>query len=229
MGRAGRWIIIAVVALLALLLVADRVGNAVAERMAGDALQSSQHLQHRPDVDIAGFPFLNQFATGHYDKITVTAEDVPLGSRARGLVLGRLQVVLHGLSVSRAFSHFHADTASATGTIGLDELGNALGVKLSYVGNGLVAMRRDVTVSGQTLHVGIRAKPYLHHGSLAFTDTSLVGANGVTSPVIATLTKAFGINIALQDISFDVRPKSLTVGSDGVVITLAGQDLVYTR
>jgi LmeA-like phospholipid-binding len=229
MGRAGRWIIVAVVGLLALLVVADRVGDAVAERMAGDALQSSQHLQHRPDVDIAGFPFLNQLATGHYDKITVTAEDVPLGPRARGLALGRLQVVLHGLSVSRTFSHFHADTASATATIGLDELGKTLGSKLSYVGNGRVAARQDVTVSRRTLHVQVTAKPYLHDGSLAFTDVSLVGANGVTDPMITSLTRAFGINIPLQDIPFDVRLKSLTVGSDGVLIKLVGQDLVYTR
>lgn len=229
MGRAGRWIIISVVALVVLLLVADRVGDAVAERVAGDTLQSSQHLHQRPDVDIAGFPFLNQLATGHYDKITVTADDVPLGSNAHGLVLSRLQVVLHHLSVSRSFSHFHADTASATGTIGLSQLGDALGINLTYVGNGRVAVTRSITIAGHTLHVRVTAKPYLHDGSLAFTDTSVAGADGVTGAALNSITEAFGISIPLQDIPFDVRVRSLSVGSDGVVITLVGQDLVYSR
>jgi hypothetical protein len=229
MGRAGRWIIFAVVALLVLLLVADRVGDAVAERVAGDTLQSSQDLEHRPDVDIAGFPFLNQLATGHYDKITVTAQDVPLGSRARGLSLNQLRVVLHHLSVSRSFSHFHADSASATGTIGLDQLGEALGINLTYAGNGRVAVTKNVTIAGQTLHLQVTAKPYLHDGSLAFTDTSIAGAGGVTGAAISSVAEAFGISIPLQDIPFDVRVRSLSVSSDGVVIALVGQDLVYTR
>jgi hypothetical protein len=229
MGRAGRGIIIAVVALIVLLVVADRVGDAIAERVAGDTLQSSQHLEHRPDVDIAGFPFLNQLATGHYDKITVTAHDVSLGPNARGLALSRLQVVLHDLSVSRSFTHFHANNASATGTIGLDQLGDALGVQLDYAGNGRIAVTKNITVAGHTFHVQVTAKPYLHDGLLGFTDTSVGGADGVTGAAIDALTGVFGISIPLQDIPFDVQLKSLSVSSDGLVIALVGQDLVYTR
>lgn len=229
MGRAGRWIVISVVVLIVLLVVADRVGDAVAERLAGDTLQSSQHLEHRPDVDIAGFPFLNQLATGHYDKITVTADDVSLGPNARGLRLSTLQVVLHHLSVSRSFSHFHADTATATGTIGLAQLSQAIGVHLSYAGSGRVAITKNLSVAGQTLRVRVTAKPYLHNRALAFTDASVAGADGVAGAAVDALTRAFGISIPLQDIPFDVRLKSLRVDSDAVVITLAGKDLVYTR
>jgi hypothetical protein len=228
MGRAGRWIIISVVTLLVLLLVADRVGDAVAERVAGDTLQSSQHLQHRPDVDIAGFPFLNQLVTGHYDKITVTAEDVPLRGNARGLVLSRLQVVLRHLTVSRSFSHFHAETGSAVATIALGELGDVLGVQLEYAGEGRVEVTKDITFAGHTLHVRVTARPYLHDGALAFTDTSVAGAPGVAGAVLDSLTRVFAISIPLQGIPFDVGLHSLTVDRDAVLVTLAGQDLVYT-
>lgn len=229
MGRAGRWVIISVVALVVLLVVADRVGDAVAERAAADTLQSSQHLEQRPDVNIAGFPFLTQLATGHYGKITVTATDVPLGRNARGLTLSRLEVVLHHLTVSRSFSHFHADTAEATGTISLDELGAVLGAKLGYAGNGRVAITRAVAARGRTSHVRVTAKPYLHDGALGFGDPSVVGADGASGRAIDSLTRLFRIDIPLQDIPFHVRVKSLTVGPDGVAIMLAGQDLVYTR
>src|SRR5256885_4227247 len=99
--RAARWIGIGVVVLLVLLLIADRVGVAVAERVAGDTLESSEHLNSRPDVDIAGFPFLTQVATGNYDKITVTADDVTVGQQIHLLEISRLVVVLHDLTVSR--------------------------------------------------------------------------------------------------------------------------------
>src|ERR671930_802776 len=95
--RAVRVLALVVAAILALLVVIDRVGDYVAERIAADTIKSAQHLPSRPDVDIAGFPFLNQLITGKYDKITVTADDVPVGTTARPLVLSRVQVVLHSL------------------------------------------------------------------------------------------------------------------------------------
>lgn len=229
MGRAGRWILISVVALLVLLVAADRVGAAVAERAAADTLQSSQGLRSRPDVNIAGFPFLTQLAAGEYDKITVTAQGVPLGDNARGLELSRLEVVLHHLSVSRSFSHFHADTASATGTIGLDQLGAALGAHLDYAGNGRVGLTRDLTVARHTVHVRVTAKPYLHDGSLRFTDTSVIGADGASGPAIDALARLFEIDIPLRSIPFDIRLTSLSAGENGLTLNLVGRDLVYTR
>jgi hypothetical protein len=229
MGRAGRWIIISLVALLALLVLGDRVGNAVAERLAGDTLQSSQHLQRRPDVDIAGFPFLTQLVTGDYGKVTVTAEDVRLGPSARGLTLSRLQVVLHHLSVSRSFSRFQATSASATGTIGFDQLGTALGAQLDYAGNGRVEITRNVAAGGRTVRARATAEPYLPDGALGFRDVSVVGAEGLSRREIERLTRPFRIEIPLQSIPFDVRLRSVVAGSAGVAITLNGRDLVYTR
>src|SRR6476619_6753226 len=57
-----------------------------------------QHLDSGPDVDIDGFPFLTQLVEGHYDEITVTATDVPVGAAQR-LMISRLRVVLHDLTV----------------------------------------------------------------------------------------------------------------------------------
>jgi hypothetical protein len=229
MGRAGRWIIVAVVALLVLLVVAARVGDAVAERVAGDTLQSSQHLAHRPDVDIAGFPFLTQLVTGHYDKITVTATDVSLGRQARGLTLNRLVVVLHHLSVSRAFSHFHADTASATATIDYSQLSRVLGVPVDSAGNGRVELARNPTGGGRASRVRVTARPYVHDGALGFTDVSVAGARGVNSAAVAQLTNALAIDIPLRGIPFDVRLTALSVNSDGIAITLSGRNLVYDK
>jgi hypothetical protein len=75
--------------------------------------------------------------------------------------------------------------------------------------------------------VRVTAKPYLHDGSIAFTDTSVAGADGVTGAALSALVNTFGIRIPLRSIPFDVRLKSLSTGPDGVVISLIGQNLVY--
>ena len=75
-----RKLIIFVVVVVVLLIAADRIGDVVAERVTADTLQSSQHLQQRPDVSIDGFPFLTQFATGHYQHVLIRTQDLRIGS-----------------------------------------------------------------------------------------------------------------------------------------------------
>lgn len=220
-------LVIAVVVIVALLVVADRVGVSIAERVAGETLQSSQHLSSRPDVDIAGFPFLTQLATGRYDQITVTAHDVPVSRSAPRLVIDRLRVVLNDLRVSRSFSRFHADTAKATGTIGFGPLGGALGVQLSYAGDGRVQASKTVSFAGQSVSATLTAHPRLVNGALAFDDVSVEG--DLAQALVDSLARFFAITIPLQGIPFDVQLQSLTAGPDGVTVTLTGDDLLYVR
>ena len=227
MGRGARWLLIGVVSLVAILIGADRIGVLVAEGVAADTLQKSQHLASSPDVDIAGVPFLTQLATGHYGKITVTAQDVPLGPGAHGLTVSQLEVVLHDLDVSRSFSRFHAERADATATIGFGELGDALGVQLSYAGNGQVEATKTVSVAGHTLHAHITATPRLENGRLGFTDTTVTGLAGLTGAVVDAVAREFDLTLPLQGIPFQVRLESLRVAPEGVILTLTGSDLLY--
>jgi hypothetical protein len=229
MGRGARWLIIGLVTLLVVLIAADRIGVVVAEGIAADTLKSSQQLSSTPDVDIAGVPFLTQLATGHYDKITVTADDVPLGRGAHGLALTRLQVVLHDLDVSRSFSRFHAETADATATIGFGPLGDLLGVELSYAGDGRIEGTKSVSLAGQTLHARITATPQIVDGRLGFADTSVKGLQGLTGAVVDAILREFNLRIPLQGIPFQVELESLRVDASGVIITLTGQDLLYVK
>jgi hypothetical protein len=207
-GRTARRLLIAIIAVLALLLIADRVGVVIAEHTAGDTIQSSQHLRSRPDVDIAGFPFLTQLATGNYDKITVTANDVPLNRAARFLVLSRLKVVLHSLTVSRDFSSFRAKTATATAVIGYPDLGKAVGATIRYAGGGQLAISKSVSVAGTSIGGTLRIRPQLLRGALSFAGTTLTA-------------------LPLQGIPFKITVQTLAAAPDGLVIGLAGTDLAF--
>lgn len=227
--RAARWVGIAVATVFVLLLGADRLGVYLAERAAAGTLRSSQHLSSTPSVDIAGFPFLTQLAAGDYDRITVTADDVPVGRQVHLLVLSRLQVVLHHLSVSRNFHTFRAATASATAAVGFDQLGRTLGADLNYDGNGRIRAAKTVTVAGRSVRATVAARPELVNGALTFADASVADVGALGRKVAVAVARLFAVRIPLQNIPFDVRVDSLDVTAGGVTFDLSGRDLVYVR
>jgi hypothetical protein len=228
-GRTLRRVAVIAVVVLVLLAAVDRIGVYLAERTAGDTIQSSQHLSSRPGVDIAGFPFLTQLATGKYDKITVTANDVPVGRRLHLLVISRIEVVLHTLTVSRDFSSVRARDATATAQITFADLGKTLGVDLAYAGNGRIRATRTVTVAGASVQAAVTTRPQLVNGGLSFVGTSVDNAGALDGAVTAALGQVFDLAIPLQGIPFDIRVRELRVGADGVTIKLTGRDLAYSN
>ncbi|HKC29777.1 MAG TPA: DUF2993 domain-containing protein [Jatrophihabitans sp.] len=226
-GRLARRIAIAVAVVLALLIALDRVGVYVADRAAADTIKSSQHLNSAPSVDIAGFPFLTQLISGHYDQVTISASDVPVGSGS--LQLSRVHVVLHSLTVSHGFHTVHAKSADATGLITYAALSKALGVTVRYAGDGRITAAKTLTAAGVTVRGRITTRPQLRDGALAFTDTSVADAGPLGDEALNLLTRAFTVAIPLRGIPFQVRAERLKLDNTGIVLSLGGQDLAYSR
>jgi hypothetical protein len=227
-ARVGRRVVVTLLVVVVLLVVADRVSAYVAERAAGNSIESSQHLDSRPDVNIAGFPFLTQLATGKYDKITITANDVPVGQRVQ-VHLSALDVVLHTVTVSHGFSRVHSNAATATASIDYADLGRALGVDVGYAGRGRIKAAKTVTAAGRSAHATVVTTPKLVDGALAFGGTSINDASQFGAAVTSELNKVFDLSIPLQGIPFHVRVRSLTVDPKGIQLVLAGRNLSYTR
>jgi len=222
-----RRILIAVAVLLALVIGADRVGVYVAERVAADKLEQSQHLDSKPEVDIAGFPFLTQVASGDYEQITVDAKDVSAGAAARLLQIAHLHVVLHGVHVSDSFSRVETDRADASAHLDYAQLSKVLGAKVGYAGDGQVKATASVTVLGRKVSGSVTARPELHGTSLGFGSAQ--GAGGLAAEVLRALQKAFAIEIPLSGIPFQVRVDSLSAGASGIDLKLSGHHLIYVK
>jgi len=226
--RVLRRVLIAVAVLLALLVGADRIGVHVAQNLAADKLKQSQNLASKPNVDIAGFPFLTQVVSGDYDQITVDANDLSVGAAQRLLQIAHLHVVLHGVHVSDSFSRVHTDRAVATAHLDYAQLAKVLGVKIAYAGEGRVRASASVTVLGRALSGSVTARPELHGTSLGFGGAQ--GAGGtVAAEVARLLRKAFAIEIPLSGLPFQVRVDSLTAAPGGIDLKLSGRDLTYVK
>jgi LmeA-like phospholipid-binding len=229
MSRFARGVIITLVVLAVLLVAADRIGVYAAERTAGNTIQSSQKLASRPDVDIAGFPFLTQLAAGKFGEVTVTGQDLPVGEAPHLLDLSRVRVVLHTVTVSRDFSRVHAKTADAVATVNYADLSKTLGLTVSYAGNGRVKATKSVTVFGQTVKASLSARPELVNGALGFAGAQINGADQLGGAAVDALGQVFDLSVPLQGIPFKIRVRSLRVEPQGVLVALSGADLTYSN
>ena len=217
-----RKLIIFLIVIALVVVVADRGGDLVADRITADTLQSSQHLQQRPDVTIDGVPFLTQFATGHYQHVEIDAQNVRVGSTP--LYLSTLHADFRTVTVSRSFDDFKAETATARGTVNYTGLSRLLKVRVRYAGNGRLSVTKKLPVIGKKT---ITFKARYANGVLRFGQGAVNGAGHLGSEVSSFLNRYFGIKTSLRKFPFDVRVRSVSVNATGLQFALAGRNLAY--
>jgi len=220
-------------ALLALLVVAaDRLAVRAAQFAAAKTIQTSESLAKRPTATIHGFPFLTQLANGRLDHVTVVATGVPLGAGGRTVLLARLDVDLHGVTVKNNFTQVHVASGSATGLIPYSELSREVGATIRYVGagsgGGRVEAARAVRVSGRSVEATVGAQVSTIDGVLHFVGLTTEYA-GAPAPVQAQLRHALGTRLPLNRVPFGLRVQSVEALSSGIEFTLAGSNLTFSR
>jgi hypothetical protein len=90
-----RLLILVAIFLIVVVVVADRVGAIVAAQVLSSKLKTDEHLPSRPDVTVAGIPFLTQAVGGSYSDVKVTVTDLTI----HRLLLTTLVVQLHGAHI----------------------------------------------------------------------------------------------------------------------------------
>lgn len=225
------WVLLVVVILLGgLFVVADRLALHFTEDKAAAAMQSSQHLQHKPNVSVGGFPFLTQLASRHFDDVTISAAGIDVGSGPT-LRIDAVIVHLHGVTAPSNYSSVRADTAVADARIAYADLSHTLGVPVTDGGNGRLVATPSATFAGHTFSARVTA--VVHASSdkgITFADPT-VSAAGLNLPDIVTQTLAtvFQTVISLKRLPFGVRVDSTDVTPTGVVLRMSGHNLVYSR
>ena len=208
-------LLVTLVVLALVALGADRGGDYVAEQVAASSLQSSQDLPQRPDVAIEGFPFLDQLARAHYDRVDVRVLDVPLGDRARGLRLASLDLVLDDVTTSRDFDRFAAERVRATALVSYADLSDALGIDVAYAGDGALSASRTFTVLGEEVAPSISIEPEVVDGALSL-GSYVVDGRRATGPVAEALDAVLGAAVPLDGNAFDLALDSLQARHEGL-------------
>ncbi len=147
--NTGRRVVISIIVVLVVLVALDFGAKAFAESEAASQIQK-QGFPTKPSVSIAGFPFLTQVATRHFDKITISSASFPAGP----ITVTSLNVVADNVRLNSSFNGGSAGPLNGTILISLGAIGDALsaagplagflgggpngGVKISSVGSNLL-------------------------------------------------------------------------------------------
>lgn len=220
-----RKLVVVLVVLAGLLVGADRLALVVAEGIVARGVQDSQRLDARPDVTIAGFPFLTQLARRHYDRVTLSAASAAAGPRGTRVRLRDVAITFRDVRTSQDLGRFTADRGRATATLPYAALGRLLDLSVTYAGDGRVRAGKELEVAGQRLTPSVTITPRLVDGALTLTSPAL--ADQLPAPVAQALEAALGTRVQLSDLPFDVRVTSLAARPGGIRLQLAGRDLHY--
>lgn len=223
-------LLLVVIVVCGLFVAADRVALSIAEDKAASSLQTSQHLSNKPDVSVAGFPFLTQLVAGRFDEITVAASGVQVGNQ-RTLRIAGVTVHLHHVTVPKNYASIRADTAVAEARIDYGDLSDTLGFTVRDGGNGRLVTTPSVTIAGQRFSGTVSAIVHASSGGgITFADVTVSAAGlAVPGPVDQALGAVFDTGVSLAGLPFRVRVDGVDVTSAGLVLRLSGRDLVYSR
>ena len=216
-------LVIVLILVIGLVIAADRIGLMVAQDEIAKNVATQYGLDHKPEVKIKGFPFLNQALNGKYGEIDVKVGDfTQLGVHLTGTVVtlkgvdAPLSDAAHGDS-----SQFVADEAISTATVPYADVDKEApkGMKVSAKGKEL-QVRGPVTVLGLsrtvTATVTVRAS-----GRNVRIVPQTVDAGGTTVPV-ALVQQAFSFTMPVKGLPLNTRITDVKVQPDGLRVTTVG-------
>ncbi len=206
----------ALVAFLAALLIADRAARIYAEdrvaRQIGD-----RGFATKPQVSIAGFPFLTQVAARRLNKVVVSA-----GGRKLGPVeVKRLDVTLYGIRVSSSYHVRTASQLSGTALIGFPGLAGVGGLPgLTVAADGPDQVKITIG-AGQRIKAATARVIPVGPGAIRLV---VISAGGIP---LAALGSLRDINLPLAVLPQGTTIQGVSVTGQGVLVQLAGQNVSF--
>jgi hypothetical protein len=208
-----------VIVLLILLVVADRVGNAIAENQFASQAQQAG-LQVRPSVDITGFPFLTQFAQRDFRKVNFAARNVPAGP----LEIASINATATGVHVNSSFNGAVVDHITGSGLVTFAAMANA--ATGGNGGTGLVTM----TAAGPS-KVQISAGPVSEDASIQRTGPNKISVQMVNNgDLLSGILSSFGsFSFTVPKLPGNMQITGLSVTTQGLLISFGASHAPLTQ
>src|SRR5262249_43093210 len=122
--RVRRWVMVlfALIVVLILLTIVDRVALAVAENQIANQTQANG-VQVKPSVSIGGFPFLTQLIPRDLPQVNISANNVPAGL----VNITNIKATLTGVHLNSSYDSATIDHLTATAFVSFSDLAGAGG------------------------------------------------------------------------------------------------------
>lgn len=224
---------VSLLVLLALLLVADRVGASLASNAVAAEVQSSTRSSSEPEVDVTGFPFLTQALAGRYDRVEVGATDVPAGD----LVLSRLDATLTGVqlplsdALSGSVDRVPVEAVQARALVGYSELARRAGDRQLTVApaGDRVRVTGSVEVLGRTISATAVSRVEVVEGELVVTAEAYeVGSEAADDLLARALGDRLDLRIPVTGLPYGLQVSGVEIEPAGVVVLATARDTVLS-
>lgn len=219
-----RRFLIVLLGLVVLLVLIDRAGTFIAERVISTRVRSAYDLPATPHVTVRGIPFLTQLISGHYQEIDVSIAS----AKADGVQLRNIDARFTGVHASLSLllgqDHGSARASRATGTavIPYSQVQRKLppGIKIAPDGGNL-------RVSGPSPLGTVRgvARLAVSGSGITVTPQRLTVA-GVSA---GSLVSRFTFTIPVSGLPMHLSVTGVHVTQGGVVVDAAAHNVVFAQ
>lgn len=216
-------ILIVIVLLVAGLVIADRVAENVASNLIAQQVSTQLHLSQRPRVNIAGFPFLTQVASGDYQEVDISIPSVS----ALAATVDDVAATARGVH-ARPFMGSAAGIRSASasrvdlsGRIPLSSIPLPPGFTATDSGSKL-RVSGSVSALGLSVPVSATEQITLTGSTVNLRPTDIQAqAGGSRFDLSGAAANQLAVSVNLSGLPFHTRVTRLTVGPSG--LRLAGE------
>jgi hypothetical protein len=224
--RLRHWLI-ALVVLIALLAVGDRIAVRVAQNELATKIAQDQDLSQKPTVTIDGFPFLTQAVSRNFPHATIDIR----GLAPQGVPISDLHVDLRGVHVSSGYNSATVDNLTATAELSYADLSKLLSqktgfaqVQLSDGGNGQV--KASISFAG-LFTTSVEAQVTRLPGNIIEIQSGSIKlpVSGLAGSVPSSLSYKFPVG----NLPFGLTLSSVTIGQSGVDIVATGQNVSLSQ
>jgi hypothetical protein len=220
-GRRVTMSIFAVIVLAILLLIADRVGNAIAENEMADQF-TSNGFPVKPSVDITGFPFLTQLAARDFHKVLISASNIPAGP----VTITSLNATLTGMHITGGFSGAKVDQLNATAFVSFGALGDALGstTGITITPDGTNKLKITAGVGGIISDTEVAE---IKQTGPQTISVQLLNSGGALGSLLSGLSP-FSFTLP-AGVPASLRITNVTLNSTGLTLTAAATDATFSK
>jgi hypothetical protein len=229
---AGRKALIWIISILVVLVALDFGGKAFAQSEAASQIQK-QGFPKKPDVSIAGFPFLTQVITRNFHAVTISSSDIPGGP----IKITSLNVVAQNVKLNSNFQSGTAGPLNGTLLISLGAIGGFLsdaGPLAGFLGGGSNGGLKIVARGSNELRANLNLVGGVVNANATWRVTSagphaiklhLISSNGLPPQL---LSSAQDVTIPLNSLPAGLKlTGKLSSSSGGIVAHVFARSLAF--